>query len=141
MFLQWSCWMQVKNRLILRSHLNLPSNGFFSVLSFWVNSFEECFCRSQGHQLKPIKVKVALPRCTFPLICNMHILCAVDPMSLNCISFALVEARNFLHMNIYLVDKLWMSICWRHLGSNKPTVWSDYGFIVPPWHACPGLVH
>lgn len=77
---------------------------------FGVNCFEECFCWSQGHHLKPINVKVALPHYPFLLICNMHILCAADPMSLNCISFILVEARYFLHMNKYLVYMLWMSM-------------------------------
>lgn len=38
----------------------------FTVI-FGVNCFEECFCWSQGHDLKPMNVKVALPHCTFHL--------------------------------------------------------------------------
>lgn len=105
---------------------------------FGVNCFEECYCQSQGHQLKPMNVKVALP--CFVLICDLRILCATDPMSLNCISFALVEAKHFLHMNIHLVYMLWMSICLTHLGSNKPTVLSYYVYVLPSWHICPGQV-
>lgn len=105
---------------------------------FGVNCFEECFCWSQGHQLKPMNVKVALPHLL--LICHLHILCAIDPMSLNCISFALVEARHFLHMNIHLVYMLWMSVCLTHLGSHKPTAPSYCGYVLPSWHICPGQV-